>query len=534
MAEVTVAETIVKRLAEHGVRYIFGVPGGDCNLDIIEAGARHGVEFIVTRSETPAAMMASVVGELTGTPGVLMTTRGPGLANGVNGVAYASLDRAPLIVIADNYEDDLGHISHQRIDHAALLRPLTKKESKLAGDDVVGEIDALVAAAKTQPPGPVYLEIQGKRIRAIDKSPSKAPIAQRVPSATHAAASISKAKVLLAGAQRPIIFVGLQAREARAAAALRKFIAQTGYPSLATYKAKGVVADSDEHALGSYIDGAAERKSVQASDLIILFGYDAIEGPPTAWRHKQPVIEISEHQFERPLFQPEVSLFGDIASTLEQLSPAAKPSAPRDLEAEKQAIRQFAAIGRNAAVSPNDIVEHARKIFPGNTRISVDAGAHMMPVLHLWSAPEPNSTLVSRGLATMGFALPAAIASAMVEPERPVIAFTGDGGLLMCASELATAAQRKCKLVVVVFNDSCLTLIWQKQRRRQLPNAGVTLSPVNFAEVAKGHGCAGFRVERPEDLEAAFAGALAADGPAVVDIVVDAEPYYEQIIALRG
>ncbi|MDP1603252.1 MAG: thiamine pyrophosphate-dependent enzyme, partial [Legionella sp.] len=130
--------------------------------------------------------------------------------------------------------------------------------------------------------------------------------------------------------------------------------------------------------------------------------------------------------------------------------------------------------------------------------------------------------------------LPAAIASALVDPTRPVVAFTGDGGLLMCLAELATAVQRKCKLVVIVFNDSCLTLSEAKQRRRQMANAGVDLSPVNFASLAEGFGCAGFRVERPEDLRGAIAAALAADGPAVVDAVVDPHPYYEQIISLRG
>lgn len=534
MADITVAETIVARLAAHGVRYIFGVPGGDCNLDIIEAGERHGVEFVLTRAETPAAMMASVVGELTGVPGVVMTTRGPGLANGVNGVAYASLDRSPLLVIADGYEDDLGHVSHQRIDHAALLGPLLKKDSKLAGEDVVAEVDALMGAARAQPPGPVYLEIHGKRIRAIDKSSRNAVVPVQPRASAACSADIAAARALLSHAKRPIVLVGLQARRKEAAAALRRFIARTGAPSLATYKAKGVVSDADDHALGCYIDGAAERPAVEASDLVILYGYDAIEGPPTAWRHKQPVIEITEHAFERPLFKPAVSLVGDIAATIDVLAPDAPIGAKRDLAAEKRAIRDRAAIDENGSISPNDVVAAAGRAFPPNTRITVDAGAHMMPVLHLWSSPEPNSTLVSRGLATMGFALPAAIASAIVEPTRPVIAFTGDGGLMMCASELATAVQKKCKLVVVVFNDSCLTLIWQKQRRRQLPNAGVDFSPVNFASVAQGYGCAGFRVEKPGELDAALAQALAADGPAVVDVVVEPHLYYEQIISLRG
>ena len=116
--------------------------------------------------------------------------------------------------------------------------------------------------------------------------------------------------------------------------------------------------------------------------------------------------------------------------------------------------RGAADAAETGAISPQQVVDSARAALPAACRITVDAGAHMLPVLHLWESLQPNDALVSRGLATMGFALPAAIASAIVEPQRPVVAFTGDGGLLMCASELATAAQRKLKLVVVVFNNS--------------------------------------------------------------------------------
>jgi acetolactate synthase-1/2/3 large subunit len=134
----------------------------------------------------------------------------------------------------------------------------------------------------------------------------------------------------------------------------------------------------------------------------------------------------------------------------------------------------------------------------------------------------------------MGFALPAAIGSALADPDRPVVAFTGDGGLMMCTGELGTAAQYGCKLVVVVFNDASLTLIAAKQRRRQLPGDGVDFSPADFASVAKGFGCAAFRVERPEDLGPALKSAFASKGPALVDVVVNPHAYHAQIISLRG
>jgi acetolactate synthase I/II/III large subunit len=532
----TIAEAIVDRLAARGVKRMFGVPGGDCNLDIIEAGARKGVEFILTRGETAAAIMASVSGELTGVPGVAMTTRGPGLASAANGVAYATLDRAPLVIIADNYETGLDHVSHQRIDQASLLRPVLKAESRLASDDPIAEVDELMNIATAQPPGAVYLEINGERVRSTAPPTQGGTVDSSQTAVQVDTKAVEAAGKLLAQAVRPVIIAGLQARSPSAAKALRNLATRWKCPVLLTYKAKGAVSDADPSAVGYYIDGAAERPVVEASDLIILYGFDPIEGPATKWRFKKPIIELTEHLFDYPLVKAEVSIVGDIAASAERLADfrTAPAYEVKQLERMQSDIRAKAVAKGSSKISPQDVVDAAWETLPHEARITVDAGAHMFSVLHLWQTPDPNGVLVSRGLATMGFALPAAIGSSLTEPQRPVIAFTGDGGLMMCASELATAVQNKCKLIVVVFNDSCLTLIEAKQRRRQLPNAGVNLSDVDFASIAKGYGCAGFRVETLDELKPALLAALAEDGPAVVDVVIDPSPYHEQIISLRG
>ena len=537
MPDRTVAEAIVERLAVRGVRRMFGVPGGDCNLDIIEAGRKLGVEFVLTRCETAAAIMASVSGELTGAPGVVMTTRGPGLASVANGAAYATLDRAPLLVIADNYEAGLDHVSHQRIDQSALLRPVVKRESDLSGDDPNEEMDDLLDTAEAQPPGAVYLEITGARVRA--PAPPAPPAVAKAAAAGGEidTALIEAAGALVGRAARPVIIAGLQARAEPAAQALRRLASLWRCPVLVTYKAKGAISDDDPHALGCYIGGAAEQSVIESSDLVLLYGFDPIEGPPAKWRFDKPLVELTEHAFDHPLVKADVSIIGDIGAAADRLAAYRNaPSWPLEKLAEaKDEIRLRArAVGAAGTISPQDVVDGCWEVLPHDARITVDAGAHMLPVLHLWRTRDPRGALVSRGLATMGFALPAAIASAIEEPHRTVVAFTGDGGLMMCASELATAAQYGCKLLVVVFNDSCLTLIEAKQRRRRLPNAGVNLSNVNFAAVAEGYGCAGFRVEQPAELRPALAAALADKRTAVVDVVVDPAPYYDQIISLRG
>jgi acetolactate synthase-1/2/3 large subunit len=151
-----------------------------------------------------------------------------------------------------------------------------------------------------------------------------------------------------------------------------------------------------------------------------------------------------------------------------------------------------------------------------------------------WSAQRQGDVLISNGLATMAFSLPAAIAMSLETPERPVIAFTGDGGLMMCAGELSTAAQHASRLCIVVFNDGGLSLIAIKQQARQLQRHGVDWPGVDFATVARGFGLRGYTATTLEQYRDALATALAGQGPSLIDVRVDPGGYLGQSIALRG
>jgi thiamine pyrophosphate-dependent acetolactate synthase large subunit-like protein len=167
-------------------------------------------------------------------------------------------------------------------------------------------------------------------------------------------------------------------------------------------------------------------------------------------------------------------------------------------------------------------------------RAAVDAGAHMFSATSFWPGRAPHGVLISNGLATMGFALPAGIAAALAEPDRPVLAFTGDGGLLMCLGELATAAAVRTRLVVIVFNDAGLSLIALKKAGRAVPEESLAWAPPGFADVARGLGCAGVTVETEDAYRAALTTALATDGPTVIDVRIDPTGYPAQMAAARG
>ncbi len=331
---------------------------------------------------------------------------------------------------------------------------------------------------------------------------------------------------------------GLQAREPRRAAALRAFVAETGCPVLTTYKAKGVADERDPLTLGLYMGGVPEEAVIKSADLLLLYGFDPVEGPPQKWRYTtSPMLELTEHVYEPALFEASVSVVGDIAESLAQIAPALGPLSwdKDELGAVKQRLTTAARVAVNGpGVSPQALVDAAAAALPADCRIAIDAGAHMLPVLHLWQSAEPSQSLISRGLSTMGFALPAAIASCLADPDRRAVAFTGDGGLMMCLGELGTAFQEGCAPIVVVFNDSCLTLIGSKQARRQLAPAGVDFSDADFAQMARGFGWKAHRVTRPDELAHAFAQAVANPGPTLIDVVIDPSSYEAQILALRG
>lgn len=537
VSSLTGAQALVAQLRSRGVTYIFGVPGGDCSLDIIAAAQECGVEFVLTRTENAAAMMAAAAAAVTGMLGAVLTTRGPGLANGVNGVACARLDRCSIVLISDGYENEQGFVSHQRFDQQRVLEPLVKGSLRVDSPESVTAIGPLLDLAMSRPHGPVYLEVTGKGMRGnvpavvVDTRPGP-----QAPPPTLQPQAIATAADLMSKARRPVIIVGLQSREPGAAEGLRTLAARWQCPVFATYMGKGAIPDKDPLMMGHFMAGGAERETMKSADLILLYGADPIELLPKPWQYEAPVIDVTTYPFDRHHIIPAVSLIGDLASAAMQLCKglARAPWAAPDLQSIKAGMRERATGAGQEGISPTLLSQTVCRLLPGNARIAVDAGAHMLPVMAFFEAQSPYDALISRGLATMGYALPTAIGAALAQPDRPVVALTGDGGLMMCASELATAAQLGCKLTVVVFNDSAIAMIGVKQSQRGLSRHGMDYSRSDFSLVAQGYGCEGARVQDPALLEATLQRALASAGTSLVDVIVDPSGYDQQIASLRG
>ena len=534
----TLADAMMAAFKARGVRRIFGIPGGDSSLDLIAAAGRQGIDFVLTRGETAAAIMAAVTAELTGAPGVVLTGIGPGAASAVNGVAYAALERAPLVIVTDAREaDGAGRLPpHQTFDQPALFAPIVKAARRLRPEDGVKVLEELLDFALDEPKGPVHIDLSaeaaGTAVTATS-APPRAAVQEAVTGDTETAAA------LLAASRRPAILAGTQTRAQGIAAPLRQFAEALRCPVLTSYKAKGVLDDGHPRVVGHFTGARAEFEVLKGADLLIAVGLDPVEVIPAPWRAKAPLLALSRHPGPEFPIAPAARLQGPVAECLAKIAGAGTPSDWTQAEIAALRERLRAALRLEGTGHTAETLIHAA-IAAANAgsapwpRLTVDAGAHMFSPMAIWPAAAPNDVLKSNGLSTMGFALPAAIASSLAEPARPVLAVTGDGGLLMCLAELSTAARLGCRLCVVVLNDAALSLIDVKQQRQQRPPVGVRTPPVDFAAAARGLGCKAWSVGAGEPLESVLRTAFAEAGPTLIDVTTDASGYGAQLAALRG
>jgi acetolactate synthase-1/2/3 large subunit len=529
------AEYLLAALARRGTKRIYGVPGGGSSLDIIAAAEHFGIRFVLARHEGNAAMMAVADAEVTSAPGVVLTTKGPGLMNALNGIACAALERAPVLLLTDGFtEKQLSYITHQVFDQRAATAELVKGYTQARSDNPAAEIEALLDLAGTAPIGPVHLDLTSEAARRpageLLALPGRC-------TATLDDTALAKARAMLKTAKKPVILAGLEALDA--AEPLRALVAALGCPALVTYKAKGVIADTDPHFVGIFTGGSLEAPCVQEADLIILAGLDPVELILQPWRYSAPVLDIGLRAHPVHYVKPDASLHGALGPAFKALMENAQRSAWNGsaIAAHRDSMRAALTWQGSGGVAPPRIVtlaQEAARRAGRRPRISVDAGAHMFSATAFWECAAPRDVLISNGLASMGFALPAALAAALDDPQHGAIAFTGDGGLMMCVAELATAAEAGAPSITIVFNDGALSLIDIKQQQRQLPPEGVRWARPDFAAIAEGFGAAGFRAGTEAEYIAALDAAFALKGPSLIDVTVDPAGYVAQLQAMRG
>ena len=520
--QVTGADLIAARLHAAGIRHAFGMPGGEV-LALVAALERAGIRFVLTRHETAAGFMAEAVWHATGAPGLLVTTLGPGLTNAVNVIANAHQDRVPMIVISGCVATALAETyTHQIIDHAALLRPITKAtlRAEAGTEDLV--IDKALGIALRGRPGPVHIDLP---IGVAEAPGPGRPVLIRALPAASMPADTGPARALIAAAKRPLIIAGLDLVSDAGAASLRALAEGLCAPVLTTYKAKGLLPESHPLCIGaiglSPKADAIVKPLIAAADLIILAGYDPIEmrqGWRQPWPADKSVIECVAEAMQHGMHSATICHEGPVPLALDMLA-TARPAGEVWPEGEPARVRSelaqaFAPPG-DRAWGPHQVFAIMREVAPQATVASADSGAHRILLSQMWRCEGPRLLLQSSGFCTMGGALPLAAGHALVTG-RHTLCFVGDAGLEMVLGELASLRDLALPVVVVVLVDRALALIELKQRAMRLPRHAVDFGATDFAAVATALGGHGVSVTSADDLRQAAMAAFARPGFTVI------------------
>ncbi len=519
------ADHVARELAAAGSTKMFGVPGGGNNLEVIGAAQRHGMKFVLAHTEYAAAVMAAVYGQLTGQPTACVVTRGPGAAAVTNGIAQAQLDRQPLIVVADTVSvADRARVPHQQLDQPSIFRSLVKATLAVGAEPLDQDQLANALALSASPPrGPVHLDVD---VHAAPSDPIELP---EIPEP--ADARIERVAGMIAASRRPVVLLGMGAVDA--VDEIRRWVRGTRMPVLSSYRAMGVIPGAWPNHAGPFTGATSEADLLEAADLIVALGVDQVELIPNPWGYSAPVVSLASWPERSSYFVAEEEVVGDLAALLARMPENRGEGWPEAYGARRvKAARAVLMADRTR--TPQRVVADVRRLAPGDSVATVDAGAHMLAALALWDTTDPHGILISTGLATMGFAVPAAIAAGLAGAGH-VVCFVGDGGLSMVEAELETIARLDLPITVVVFNDSMLSLIAMKQAPEgQGGEAAVRYGLTDFAALARAHGLPGVAVGRDDDLEEVLRQRFSESGPALIDVAVNSEDYRLVMSVTRG
>jgi acetolactate synthase-1/2/3 large subunit len=522
------ADYVAKRLYEAGCRYAFGMPGGEV-LTIIDALDKAGIEFVLCKHENAAGFMAEGAHHMTGAPGILVGTVGPGIMNGVNVVANAHQDRVPLIVISGCVDaTEALTYTHQVLDHSKVFDEITKASFTLTaeGADIIA--DKAVGIAMEGRAGPVHIDIPISVADQVVSLPTRRrPAASKiVPTGT----DLETARDWIKTAKRAVIVAGLDVVADDSSQSLMEFAEAHQIPVITTYKAKGVVPEDHPLCLGGAgLSPLADKHLVpfvQSCDLIILVGYDPIEMRP-GWREiwdpsEVNVIDIAAVPNDHYMHQATLNFVADTGATLQILGNGIAKS-DTTYSSVKDALSQ--AFPHDDPWGPAGVIAECRNVLPNDTIASVDSGAHRILLSQMWQCDAPRQLLQSSALCTMGCAVPLAMGAKYVDPDRTVVSFSGDAGMLMVAGELSTAAEHGHNTIFVVFVDQSLALIELKQRQRQMKNLGVDFPGHDFAAIGKAFGGQGHTVTNRAQLRDALTSAMDADTFTVIAAIIERQGY---------
>jgi len=526
----TVADKIVEQLAAVGVERIYGIPG-ESNLPLVEAIRKNEkVEFILTRHEATAAFMASAHGKLTGELGVCLSIAGPGTTNLITGLIDAATDGAPVLALTGQVPQlYLGSEYLQEIDQIELFRPFTVFSETIAKASQAIMLTSMAVKKAYSKMGVAHLSLPTDVLtEGLEEGIWKPGEHVFKPESVPRDEDLRKAAKLIDASSRPVILGGWGIRNA--GKEVLRFAEKISAPIVTTSRAKGAVPETRENVLGviGAIGMPNAARALVDSDLLIVLG--------SGFRQRNllpkiPVIQVDVDGVKLGRsFPVKVGLVGDARMTvMELMRRVSKKKRDEEFfrriaEIKKAHFREVEKDSKNmdSPISPGFVVQAIKRHVKKKALICVDVGDHTYWFYKKYVC-DGEETLLSANMASMAFALPAALSAQYIYPKRQVVCVTGDGGFAMVMADFTTAVYNELPIKVVVFNDGKLKNITKEQATHNYPEYGVKFINPDFAAYAESCGGLGIKVKSPEKLDDALKEAFASGKPAIVDVHVSPE-----------
>ncbi|HID4880847.1 TPA: acetolactate synthase AlsS [Staphylococcus aureus] len=531
----TAADMVIDNLKNNGVEYVFGIPGAKIDY-LFNALIDDGPELIVTRHEQNAAMMAQGIGRLTGKPGVVLVTSGPGVSNLTTGLLTATSEGDPVLALGGQVKrNDLLRLTHQSIDNAALLKYSSKYSEEVQDPESLSEVmtNAIRIATSGKngasfisiPQDVISSPVESKAISLCQKPSLGVPSEQDINDVIEA----------IKNASFPVLLAGMRSSSAEETNAIRKLVERTNLPVVETFQGAGVISrELENHFFGrvGLFRNQVGDELLRKSDLVVTIGYDPIEYEASNWNKEldTQIINIDEVQAEITNYmQPKKELIGNIAKTIEMISvkvdePFINQQHLDELEQLRTHIDEetgIKATHEEGILHPVEIIESMQKVLTDDTTVTVDVGSHYIWMARNFRSYNPRHLLFSNGMQTLGVALPWAISAALVRPNTQVVSVAGDGGFLFSSQDLETAVRKNLNIIQLIWNDGKYNMVEFQEEMKYKRSSGVDFGPVDFVKYAESFGAKGLRVTNQEELEAAIKEGYETDGPVLIDIPVN-------------
>ncbi len=531
------SQFIAKFLAARGVARVFGTPGSD-TIDLIHALANEGVDYVLTHHENTAAYMAAAYGELSGVPGVVVVTKGPGITNLASGISSANLDRRPVIVISAIISPNiLEKNPHQEVPLIAFGALIAKLSEEMTHANAAELLPRAYRTAISPRPGAVYIPISPREAKtdlgAGDAEAGKI-IATAIVADRGGVPDISRAAELVRQARRPVAVVGVGVVGTGTSAETVAALEALDIPACVTLQAVGQVPNDHPLYIGMHgWYGSSVDTMFDQADLILTIGLDGWD-VVRPYRATVPIVSLDSTDANDRTFQPvTVGLTGDLGGMLTAL--AREGRGERDW-GTKEARACYARIcdvetgitsGHKPGngIAPQAVYRELRKLVPRDTILTADAGAHKALAAQAWEVYGPRSYIVSNGLSPMGFALGAAMGAKLAEPDRTVLTVVGDGGFLMYAGDMATWARLGLPMVQIVMVDNAMTQVKSRQLKAGFGTEATSFQKIDYCAVAKSLGVEAVRADTIEGFRVAVQQGLAANRPFTIETILDAGEY---------